>query len=370
MRKKLLTGLLAVAMVLSLCACGKNGTETGKDDGRGAWGSGRTETDNPSAWGSNRTELSTSDTNQDVTITRNETATIEYEDFSNGYVNMKIPKGWAVDIYNPQLIPYMIRVYNPQNPDCCFAFQIYYDYIYKSEAARNLLVNYYGEEYEQYIVCNPQNSSGYFGEYLSLNHWGTDFSVVQELGTNALGGQVIQGSFTGTTGVACEGIFTTTISDVGNTYVSEDITNIYSNQIDIMVLIASCTFMYYAPEADFINWQPIMNYCLSTLTFTQQFEQDRQEAWNQVLQTSYQISQTYDQISDMVMDSWESRNTSYDIMSQKNSDSILGQERIYDTETDEVYLADLGWSDSNSDPRYELVTEDSYYLIPTSGWID
>lgn len=123
-----------------------------------------------------------------------------------------------------------------------------------------------------------------------MNHWGTDFSFVQELGTNALGGQVIQGSFTGTIGVACEGIFTTTICDVGSSYVSEDITNIYSNQIDIM--------------------------------------------------------------------------------SQKNSDSILGQERIYDTETDEVYLADLGWSDSNSDPRYELVTEDSYYLIPTSGWID
>ncbi len=29
MRKKLLTGLLAVAMVLSLCACGKTGTEAG-----------------------------------------------------------------------------------------------------------------------------------------------------------------------------------------------------------------------------------------------------------------------------------------------------------------------------------------------------
>lgn len=93
MRKKLLTGLLAVAMVLSLSACGKTGTETGKDDGRGSWGAGRTENDNPSAWGSNRTELSTSDTNQDVTITRNETATIEYEDFSNDYVNIKIPKG-------------------------------------------------------------------------------------------------------------------------------------------------------------------------------------------------------------------------------------------------------------------------------------
>ena len=374
MREKLLTALIAATMVLSLCACGKEViiTEKNPDTTQLPKPDVTPQTQLPTPDVTSQTQLPTPDASpdKDVKITRNEAATIEYEDYSNGYVNMKIPKGWTVEIYNPQLITYMIRVYNPQNPNYNFGYQLYYDAILKSEEARTVLRNYYGDMYNQYIVCNPKNSSGFFDDVILLNNWGTDFNVVQELGTNALGGQVIQGSFTGVNGEACEGIFTTTILDLGVYNISENMMDIYSKQVDVMPMMASGSTLLYAPQTDFINWQPIMNYCLSTISYTQQFEQDRQAAWNQVMQTSYQISQTYNQISDMIMDSWEKRNTSFDIISQKNSDSILGKERIYDTETNEVYIADVGWSDKYSGNRYKLVTEDSYYLMPTSGWLD
>ena len=83
-----------------------------------------------------------------------------------------------------------------------------------------------------------------------------------------------------------------------------------------------------------------------------------------------QISQNFNETMDDIMSSWESRNRSQDIMSQKQSDATLGLERIYDTEKDEIYMAKNGWSDTNKDERFQLVTDDSMYLKATSGTIE
>ena len=69
------------------------------------------------------------------------------------------------------------------------------------------------------------------------------------------------------------------------------------------------------------------------------------------------------------MDSWEKRSNSYDIISQKQSDATLGYERVYDTETGDIYKADLGFTDHDWYGRYQLVTDDMY-TKPTSGYIE
>ena len=75
-------------------------------------------------------------------------------------------------------------------------------------------------------------------------------------------------------------------------------------------------------------------------------------------------------MSDMIMDTWEKRSNSYDIQSQQYSDATLGRERIYDTETGEVYYADNGWSDGYYGNRYQLVTPGSeLYNLPVTGTI-
>lgn len=66
------------------------------------------------------------------------------------------------------------------------------------------------------------------------------------------------------------------------------------------------------------------------------------------------------QITDGIMDSWEKRNKSYDIMSQKQSDAALGYERVYDTETNEVYKAYNGFTDDYNGERYKSITDDMY----------
>ena len=75
------------------------------------------------------------------------------------------------------------------------------------------------------------------------------------------------------------------------------------------------------------------------------------------------------EISDGIMDSWNKRNKSFDIMSQKQSDAILGYERVYDTETNEIYKAYNGFTDEYDGKRYKPITDDMY-LKKTSGLIE
>lgn len=57
---------------------------------------------------------------------------------------------------------------------------------------------------------------------------------------------------------------------------------------------------------------------------------------------------------------WSDRQTSYDITSQKQSDATLGYERVYDTETNEIYKAYNGFSDDYLGERYQPITDDMY----------
>jgi hypothetical protein len=81
------------------------------------------------------------------------------------------------------------------------------------------------------------------------------------------------------------------------------------------------------------------------------------------------LSQAAQQISDGIMDSWNKRQTSYDITSQKQSDATLGYERVKDTETGEIYRATNGFMDSYSGTRYQAIS-DSDYTLGIDGYIN
>ena len=49
---------------------------------------------------------------------------------------------------------------------------------------------------------------------------------------------------------------------------------------------------------------------------------------------------------------------------------MLGYERVYDTETNEVYKATNGFTDVYDGKRYKPVTDDNMYTEPISGYIE
>ena len=57
------------------------------------------------------------------------------------------------------------------------------------------------------------------------------------------------------------------------------------------------------------------------------------------------------------------------IISQKQSDATLGYERVYNTETGEVYKAYNGFTDYYHGSKYQPITDDMYGT-KISGYIE
>ena len=178
---------------------------------------------------------------------------------------------------------------------------------------------------------------------------------------------MLRATFKDERGKEGEGIFTAYVYDAGSYYVSENI--ISGKQIDIYFLNVYDTIFITAPKDEFIDWQDTLNVICSSLSFTDAFINGFNNQQDATMKNFQQIRAIGNQISDGIMDSWNKRNTSFDIMSQKQSDATLGYERVYDTETNEIYKAYNGFTDDYDGERYKTITDDMYSK-KTSGFIE
>ena len=131
-----------------------------------------------------------------------------------------------------------------------------------------------------------------------------------------------------------------------------------------------CGSKKFPVKDPFIEWESILTECMKTLQYSESFVSAANQASNEGVALSQQISQSFNETMDGMMSSWESRNKSQDILSQKQSDATLGYERFYDTETGEIYRAAIGFGDSYDGKRYQPVTDDNMYTEAISGYIE
>lgn len=356
MRKIYLTALLAFAM---LAGCSENSAasvlhSTGKLDT-----SENTATQKPDA---------------KVNIKVAETARMSYDNYDNGYVSLQIPKGWKVDVPNTGYASYTFKAYDPEDPRYMFLFCLKLTGFLKSEDAQQVFASLYPDSvYGKLHAIDPQTTERFFevwnhnakvanetqlrySYFPNLNQ----FNVVENLGQLPLGGDVLRATFQNDSGDAMQGLFTASLYDPGS-YI------MYG--YDLAPLSSYHNVMMMAPDADFNDWATIMDNCIGTITFSQAFLEGYAREEEIMVSTVQANARIYDEITDMIMDSWERRSTSYDIASQKQSDATLGYERVYDTETGDVYKAYNGFSDDYSGSRYQAVSDDMY-ARPISGYIE
>ena len=124
-----------------------------------------------------------------------------------------------------------------------------------------------------------------------------------------------------------------------------------------------------APKDLFLDWSKTLLTCISSLQFSDSFVDTAIKSSNDQVALSRQISKNFNEVMDGFMASWENRNRSFDIMSQKQSDAILGYERVYDTDTNEIYKATNGFMDAYDEDRFKPISEDMY-SEPISGYIE
>ncbi len=313
------------------------------------------------------------DNKEKISIKPAETKTIEYEDYNNSLISLKIPKGWKVEVAPADYIHYTFKVYNPDNPNYMFLYSLKLEGFLKSEKARSTFAKLYPDSaFAKITPIDPQTTEAFYkvwnpnAKYSNEVQNNTflpylnDFTVIENLGKTSLGGDIIRASFKNDNKEEMQGLFTATVYDPGPY-------NMYG--VDLAPLNVYHIVMLMSPDEDFNNWMEIMDYCIGTLEFSQSFISGFNSQETTIVNTVKANQKIYDEISDMIMDSWEKRNNSYDIISQKRSDATLGYERVYNTETGEIYKAYNGFTDNYSGTKYEAITE-NMYTQPIAGYIE
>lgn len=302
-----------------------------------------------------------------VNIKQSSTKDVKYQTFNNGLFSMQIPKGWVVSTGKSDHIHYTFMAYNPQNPDYKIFFNMKTEGYLKTQQMKNFYAKYYpAAPMAKLPVISPQTTDGFYKVFTTAYNLEQsrfpfkipvikNFTSVQKLGKNMTGGSIVRATYLNEKGKKTEGIFTATIKEFA--------------MPPVVILIVYNTVFFTAPENELVDWFPVLNYCLSTVTFSNNFINAYYKEQGQVVQNAQAIQKICNQTSDIITSGWNERQKTYDILSQKRSDATMGYERVIDTDTGEIYKATNGFSDHDWHGKYEPIT-DEMYNMPVAGYIE
>jgi len=120
-------------------------------------------------------------------------------------------------------------------------------------------------------------------------------------------------------------------------------------------------------KADFKYFQKTLTQSLESLNISQSYIDDCLRQQEQQYQGILKAGKTLSETSDIIMDSWEYRNKVDDIISEKRSDAILGNDRVYDPDTETVYEVPLGFYEDYSLYR-EQYNMNNLQELPDGDW--
>ena len=279
--------------------------------------------------------------------------------------SMDIPEGWVVRssaMYTGMF--HAIHVFDPENPVNQIFFMLKMEPFFPDENSRAMMALSAGWMEKCPILTNV-STEGVFEVFQQLadamdsvadyadiqtprigDFSATEsFESTQGMSSVAISPAILRADFT-QDGTAGEGMFTAEVVPFAVGYGG------YYSAYNITILSAE--------KGTFQDWQPTLSKCLSSLNYTQEFQSFAMSQSDQAAATSQSLSQAASEMSDSILSSWENRNKSQDIVSQKQSDATLGYERIIDTETGDIYKIDNGFTDWYDGSRYKSITDDQY----------
>ncbi len=336
------------------------------------------------------------DPDSEYTVVPSAAASVRLETYECADFSMTIPSAWQVETGGSGMF-YSIRVYDPSEPlnqmfvlnkadlllhgeDGKQAWQSLADMGESSAAifaAAPVLYNPstegFFQQFSEYASFASAVESSYAGfEFPAFDAFSVTekFPSTSSLSSVALGDNLLRASFSAG-GRAGEGMFAASVVDFGSFAISDGSASGYAlNTVDGGYYSAYNIVAVTAAEGSLIDWEGVLTGCMATLEFSDSFVSATNQASNEQVAACAKISQNFNEAMDGIMSSWEARSTSQDIMSQKQSDATLGFERVYNTETGEVYQATSGFTDTYDGTLLAPVTDDSMYAQPVAGRIE
>ena len=370
-KQRLISSLLSICLLLGLTACGNAETT---DDGSAA----------PVTAPEN------------IQIIASAARAVETEPYECADFSMTIPKGWTVTSGGANIY-HSIRVYDPAQPLRQMFVLLKADILLHSQAGKAAweknysMGNTQAALFAQAAVLENPSTEGFYQMFSQYTDFAAqvessyagytfptfdDFTVTDRfpstssLKDSALGDELLRADFTDGSS-AGEGMFAASVVDFGSFTITDGTVSGYQLQtVDGGYYMAYNIIAITAEKDAFVDWECVLSDCLKTLTYSDSFISSTNQASNEAVAQAMQISQNFNQTMDGIMSSWESRSKSQDIMSQKQSDATLGYERVYDTETGEIYKAANGFTDVYGGTRYQPITDDNMYAEPISGYIE
>lgn len=372
MNAKRITALaLALVMILLLAACGSKTVVN--DDG-----------------------TKTEQTERGVKVTQTVAKAAQTVKYETADFSMTIPKGWTVTTGGTNIY-HSIRVYDPAEPLNQMFVLLKADVLLHSQAGKEAwqqnysMGNTQAALFTKAAVLDNPSTEGFFKIFSQYTAFASevepaysgytfpqfnDFTVTDRypsaspLKSSALGDEQLRATFTDN-GKEGEGLFAASVVDFGSFAISNgNVVGYQLQAVDGGYYMAYNIVAVTAAKDTFIEWEGVLTDCFKTLQYSDSFVSATNQASNEKVALAQQISQNFNATMDGFMSSWESRNRSQDIMSQKQSDATLGYERVYDTETGEIYKATNGFTDVYDGKRYKAVTDDNMYAEPVSGYIE
>ncbi len=321
-------------------------------------------------------------------IVKTKASSLTLEDYSTDVFSMKKPQGWSVETGGSGMY-YAIRVYDPQDTNNQVFLMLKMQPLLKSSAAKSAWQNYYqlsgnSSQYKLFadavVLDNPTTEDFYskFGEISSymngieptlasfkfptLSNFvkQEEFESSSSMKNVALDSKVLRATFKGDNQKNGEGMFMASIVNFGTQYQGGADMGYYMIY-DIMAITAD--------KDEFINYKDILLQSVNSIEFSNAYVTKTIDDGNAQTKQALALNASIQKSFDSYMSAWENRQKSYDIMSQKQSDATLGYERVYDTETGDIYKTYNGFTDDYTGNRYQTIT-DEMYTNKIEGYIE
>lgn len=283
--------------------------------------------------------------------------TIQWENYSNVYFTLRIPKGWKVDWQgNAQQLEWSVR-----RPDGTVGiYNLDHNYAAKDASMQQILGMRFSLRYgtvQEYFETVYADSTEYFTVHNAIVPDNKAQLQAARPGTAIRDYQSLYATFKQNDLVG-EGIYTAVIMDSPDVYI---------RGLNYGYWEINCSFNEWALQGELVNWLPVLSQIAQSFAYTDYYVQE----WKNWLNPSGSSASPDGTISDSVLDSFEERDRADTILQEKRSDMLGEYERVYDNETGKIYRAYLGFLD-DLDPgqsRYVPITDDQY-ADGYAGYID